>query len=600
MSVLLEILECRTLLSGTISASLPNLSVDPGAAASSMDLGSSFNDPQVTGTAVVVDTSNGPIPMNLLNTAAPQTVANFLRYVNAGLFNGTVFDRSVSNFVDQGGAYRSDGSAISSFGTIPNEFNVPNTRGTVAMFKVAGDPNSASNQWFINENDNSGVLDSQNGGFTVFAQVIDNGMTVADAINALPTIDATELNSSLPGKPDDPLPVQDASGGVTPSNLVVIRSVKVAAPLSYAAVSDDSSVVTATIGLDGHSLLLSYPSGGTGVAHITVSATDLSGSTVSQRFRVNVGTIGDELDIKLGAGGAKTVSFKETSGATVTTSLKGPGSADLQLLGSNLQQSTGRNRIVNISGGAASVLGIAASSTTARSSLTFASKGSAHVAVGQMTFNSAIGSVVGPTVDLTGSLTAGGAIGSLLLHSISSAQNNRSVLSAPSIGKLSIRSNLSAAVINLTGAGLDLKSLNVAGAMQASEIHSAGSLGALTVGSTSDASILAGVTTLPNGQLLPNLASELAGNASIASVDVRGSFSATAIAAKSIGLLRLGRIQASGEPVPFGVAGSRFGSIAGTSGTTRKKFAIRKPLDQAKLDELVASLDIAEFAARLL
>ena len=69
-----------------------------------------------------------------------------------------------------------------------NEFKgVSNTRGTVAMAKRAGDPDSATNQWFVNLIDNL-VLDVTDGGFTVFGQVIGEGMQIVDAIDDLPTV----------------------------------------------------------------------------------------------------------------------------------------------------------------------------------------------------------------------------------------------------------------------------------------------------------------------------------------------------------------------------------------------------------------------------
>jgi len=93
--------------------------------------------------------------------------------------------------VIQGGGYRynpanNTAPHIDTQPPIVNEFGVSNTRGTVAMAKLGGDPNSATSEWFVNLADNSANLDTQNGGFTVFGRVIGDGMDVVDQIATLP------------------------------------------------------------------------------------------------------------------------------------------------------------------------------------------------------------------------------------------------------------------------------------------------------------------------------------------------------------------------------------------------------------------------------
>lgn len=130
----------------------------------------------------------GDIEIELLEQAAPQTVANFLNYVEDGDYVNTFFNRSVSNFVIQGGGFTfSNGQTepVPADPPVVNEFNLSNIRGTLAMAKLGGDPNSATSEWFINLADNSANLDGQNGGFTVFARVVGEGMDVADSIGLL-------------------------------------------------------------------------------------------------------------------------------------------------------------------------------------------------------------------------------------------------------------------------------------------------------------------------------------------------------------------------------------------------------------------------------
>jgi cyclophilin family peptidyl-prolyl cis-trans isomerase len=147
--------------------------------------------PCAANTIVRMQTDLGSVEIELFDTAAPETVANFLNYVNAGDYDGTFIHRSDPGFVLQMGGYIFDPAQGDFFaeGTshIPedppviNEFGMSNLRGTIAMAKLGGDPDSATSEFFFNLADNSGNLDNQNGGFTVFAQVI-SGMDVIDTI----------------------------------------------------------------------------------------------------------------------------------------------------------------------------------------------------------------------------------------------------------------------------------------------------------------------------------------------------------------------------------------------------------------------------------
>lgn len=137
-------------------------------------------------TIVEVQTTQGNFQINLFDETTPKTVENFLKYVNNEDYTGVVFHRLITDFVLQGGGYTYDGTAfneIENYGSVVNEPVYSNVRGTIAMAKLANKPNSATNQWFINLSDNSGNLDLQNGGFTVFGQVIGNGMEIVDELS---------------------------------------------------------------------------------------------------------------------------------------------------------------------------------------------------------------------------------------------------------------------------------------------------------------------------------------------------------------------------------------------------------------------------------
>jgi cyclophilin family peptidyl-prolyl cis-trans isomerase len=148
---------------------------------------------------VLIETPLGDIEIELLEEDAPKTVANFLNYIENNRYDKTFIHRNMPGFIIQGGGFTFVGgetSGVQTFPPVENEFKVSNTRGTLAMAKLGDQPDSATSQWFINLADNSSNLDNQNGGFTVFARVVGDGMDVVDAINALPTWNASSVFGS--------------------------------------------------------------------------------------------------------------------------------------------------------------------------------------------------------------------------------------------------------------------------------------------------------------------------------------------------------------------------------------------------------------------
>ncbi len=148
---------------------------------------------------VLIETPLGDIEIELLEEDAPKTVANFLNYIENNRYDKTFIHRNMPGFIIQGGGFTfvdGETSGVQTFPPVENEFKVSNTRGTLAMAKLGDQPDSATSQWFINLADNSSNLDNQNGGFTVFARVVGDGMDVVDAINALPTWNASSVFGS--------------------------------------------------------------------------------------------------------------------------------------------------------------------------------------------------------------------------------------------------------------------------------------------------------------------------------------------------------------------------------------------------------------------
>lgn len=145
------------------------------------------------GQVVRVLSSEGPFDMQLFPASAPKTATNFLRYVDAGFYRGLLVHRSVPGFVIQTGGVALLGSSLDyvpTFAPVTNEFQLSNLRGTVAMAKAEGNPDSATSQWFVNLSNNTD-LDTNNGGFTVFARVLGSGMSNVDRIAALPVYNKT-------------------------------------------------------------------------------------------------------------------------------------------------------------------------------------------------------------------------------------------------------------------------------------------------------------------------------------------------------------------------------------------------------------------------
>ena len=153
------------------------------------------------GTIVRVSTSIGDFSIELFDDSAPVTVRNFLKYVERNAYNGTYFHRVIDDFVAQGGAYRFQPYVgpidVPTDPPIMNELNVSNSRGTIAMAKLDGNPDSATNQWFVNIADNVN-LDTLNGGFTVLGVVLGDGMTIVDAIDNQPTVNLGYKAESAP------------------------------------------------------------------------------------------------------------------------------------------------------------------------------------------------------------------------------------------------------------------------------------------------------------------------------------------------------------------------------------------------------------------
>ena len=154
---------------------------------------------------VKMRTNLGEIVLELYPDKAPKTVANFLHYVGSGHYNGTVFHRTIQQFVIQGGGFTPDFQYKPTFDPVPNEATngLRNERGTLSMAR-AYDPDSATAQFFINLDDNKFLNHHRPHpdyyGYCVFGKVI-KGMDIAKKIGALPTAAGGPFTADVPVEP---------------------------------------------------------------------------------------------------------------------------------------------------------------------------------------------------------------------------------------------------------------------------------------------------------------------------------------------------------------------------------------------------------------
>jgi len=166
-----------------------------------------------TSNIVKLQTSMGDIVIELNRQAAPVTVKNFLGYVEARFYDGTIFHRVIPGFMVQGGGLTKQMVEKETRGPIKNEAKngLSNMRGTVAMARKSH-PDSATSQFFINHSDNEflNYIDESKAGYAVFGKVIE-GMEVVDAIAAVKTTTRNNMRGNpMENVPVEPITIQSA------------------------------------------------------------------------------------------------------------------------------------------------------------------------------------------------------------------------------------------------------------------------------------------------------------------------------------------------------------------------------------------------------
>ncbi len=308
----IDALESRRMFSGigVQSAITPVLANAATPANNSITLNQHFFDPAEPGTIVEFNTSYGNVVVGLTDAATPNTVANFLGYVNSGSYDNSIFHRSSDlstgnnasptdpGSIIQGGGYNVAGGAVNVIptnGTVNDEYTSElygDVAGTIAMAKTSA-ANSASDEFYFNVTDNS-FLDTpttdSNGtqtSYTVFGKVLE-GQNIISTIAALPT--DTNLGQTLGGSPVPLAGLTEAQiqagAAVNFNNLVYVNTAKSYQGTSYNVSSDNTALVKPSV--SNGVLSFTYGSG-SGTADITVTATNLfDNTTASTTFAVTV------------------------------------------------------------------------------------------------------------------------------------------------------------------------------------------------------------------------------------------------------------------------------------------------------------------------
>lgn len=301
-----EQLEPRAMMAVDLVNPIGNQILSSGDAASKIDLTAFFDETSITGT-VVRFTNNSTVSdttfyVELFDKAGagrtrttPLTVTNFLSYVDAGKYDGSMIHRSVLDFVVQGGGYLAPTLPADQIGsnpvriaegpTVANEPGNSNVRGTIAMAKLGGNPNSATSQWFFNMGNNSANLDAQNGGFTVFGRVLgEQGLNAVGAMGEASVYDASTYYGD-PALTDLPFWNAPANNIVQPQDFLTFTSVDRAAEMLFTVSSSATNVVQAS--LDGTSLVLA-PGAFSGTSKITVRATSVADASLFRETTFDV------------------------------------------------------------------------------------------------------------------------------------------------------------------------------------------------------------------------------------------------------------------------------------------------------------------------
>jgi cyclophilin family peptidyl-prolyl cis-trans isomerase len=289
-----------------VSSPIAAVAVAVNASPTMIDLAGNFSDPDISDTMLTINTSDGPLNIELFDKQAPRTVANFMNYVTSGRFDSSIFHRLVTSptpFVLQGGGFTfsNDGTTttltpIPTDPAVQNEHSLSNTQGTLAMALAGTDANSATDEFFINLSNNTSLdtANARGGPFTVFGKIV--GPADQAVLNLLASTPMTDQSRGDPNSPFGQVPLNNYTGTNFPSdanasNFLLVQNVVIDSRpevLTYSVVGNTNPALV-TPAVNNERLTLNYTPGLTGSAVITVQATDTFGATVQTSFTVTVG-----------------------------------------------------------------------------------------------------------------------------------------------------------------------------------------------------------------------------------------------------------------------------------------------------------------------
>jgi cyclophilin family peptidyl-prolyl cis-trans isomerase len=278
----------------TLTQPIPAQGVPVAVRSVTIDLRNHFGLPGLAGSQFATfDTVLGRFSVELRNDAAPRHAENFLTYARAGDYNNSFIHRTATVDANsapgiiQGGGYKLPlVTTITRRPPVPLEYNLPNARGTLAAARTS-DINSATSEWYFNVRDNSTSLGPANGGgYSVFGRVLGTGMTVVDAMAAVPRYAFASPFGEIPLR-------NYTSGDPTVAHVLLINSVNAAtlyptgsgaSVLSFSVQNSAPSAVQAEV--SGSTLTLT--AAGPGTASITVRASDVNNNQAESTFTATV------------------------------------------------------------------------------------------------------------------------------------------------------------------------------------------------------------------------------------------------------------------------------------------------------------------------